>query len=185
MTGQELFAPLPATAYDIIYADPPWSFEGGNKTKPKGIGANKIVGRHYDIVSTNDLATLPVWQIARKDCLLFMWAVSPMLEDALKLGRNWSFKYATVAFVWDKKIANCGNYTLPVVEMVLVFKRGKIPTPRGARNVRQFLSEKRQAHSVKPDEIRNRITKMFPAQKKIELFARRPVDGWDVWGNEV
>jgi N6-adenosine-specific RNA methylase IME4 len=26
---------------------------------------------------------------------------------------------------------------------------------------------------------------MFPTQKKIELFARQPTEGWDIWGNEV
>lgn len=29
------------------------------------------------------------------------------------------------------------------------------------------------------------ITKMFPTQNKIELFARQKVDGWDSWGNEI
>ena len=29
------------------------------------------------------------------------------------------------------------------------------------------------------------ITKMFPKQRRIELFARRKVDGWDAWGLDV
>ena len=64
-------------------------------------------------------------------------------------------------------------------------KKGKIPTPRGARNIKQFLAEKRTRHSAKPNEIRNRIFQMFPTQNKIELFARENHEGWDVWGNEV
>jgi N6-adenosine-specific RNA methylase IME4 len=67
----------------------------------------------------------------------------------------------------------------------VVAKKGKIPTPRGARNVRQFLSELRGKHSAKPAEIRNRIEKMFPTQNKVELFARSKSKGWEVWGNEV
>ena len=70
-------------------------------------------------------------------------------------------------------------------EICLVGKKGKIPSPRGARNIRQFLSERRSKHSKKPDEIRDRITAMFPEQSKIELFARQYADGWDCWGNEV
>jgi N6-adenosine-specific RNA methylase IME4 len=67
----------------------------------------------------------------------------------------------------------------------LVGKRGKIPTPRGSRKERQFLSELRREHSQKPDEIRNRIEKMFPTQKKLEMFARTATPGWSVFGNEV
>jgi len=78
-----------------------------------------------------------------------------------------------------------GSYTMSECEICLIGKKGKIPQPRGARNIRQFLSEKKTRHSAKPVEIRNRIEQMFPTQDKIELFARNKTDGWDVWGNEV
>ena len=35
------------------------------------------------------------------------------------------------------------------------------------------------------DEVRRRIDDMFPAQRKLELFARKRVPMWDCWGNEV
>ena len=71
-------------------------------------------------------------------------------------------------------------------ELCLVFKRGKIPTPRGARNVRQLVTERRTEHSRKPVEVRRRIEEMFPRQRKIELFARDAgVHGWDTWGADV
>lgn len=64
-----------------------------------------------------------------------------------------------------------------------MFKRGRIPQPRGARNVRQFVSEQRGAHSAKPPEVRDRIAAMFPEKSKIELFARVAAgNGWAVWG---
>jgi N6-adenosine-specific RNA methylase IME4 len=40
-------------------------------------------------------------------------------------------------------------------------------------------------HSRKPDEIHRRIERLYPDAAKLEMFARRPMDGWDVWGNEV
>ena len=70
-------------------------------------------------------------------------------------------------------------------ELCLIGKKGKIPSPRGARNIRQFVSEERQSHSSKPNEVRNRIELMFPTQTKLEMFARSTTDGWDVFGNEV
>ena len=70
-------------------------------------------------------------------------------------------------------------------EICIVGRRGKIPTPRGARNIRQFLSEMRGKHSAKPIEIQKRIELMFPTQNKLEMFARQNYDGWDSWGDEV
>ena len=70
-------------------------------------------------------------------------------------------------------------------ELCLVFKRGKIPQPRGARNVRQLVQTKRTRHSEKPEAVRERIEQMFPNQTKIELFARKQTRGWDTWGLEV
>ena len=98
------------------------------------------------------------------------------------LGKIWGFEYKTVAFVWNKMNHNPGQYTLSYCELCLLFKRGRIPKPRGARNVKQLLEEPRGAHSQKPEEIAKRIEKMFPTQSKIELFARHKRKGWDVWG---
>ena len=70
-------------------------------------------------------------------------------------------------------------------EICLIGKKGKIPQPRGARNIRQLVNWPREKHSKKPDEVRKRIEQMFPTQKKIELFARNKNEGWDVWGNEL
>ena len=95
------------------------------------------------------------------------------------------FAWATVAFVWDKMRVNPGFYTMSQCELCLVFKRGRIPSPRGARNVRQLVSAKRGAHSAKPTEVRRRIEEMFPDQSKIELFARTRAAGWHEWGLEA
>ena len=43
----------------------------------------------------------------------------------------------------------------------------------------------RGKHSEKPLEIIDGITKMFPQQNKIELFARNNFVGWDNWGLEI
>lgn len=172
-------------AYDVIYADPPWNYNG--RLQHGNVEANASVLDHYETVTTAELQTLSVPSICARDCLLFMWTSSPHLEQALDLMKAWGFEYKTIAFVWYKERTNPGYYTMSQCEICLVGKRkgGNIPQPRGARNVRQFLSEMRGEHSAKPAEIRRRIHEMFPEQNKIELFAREKVEGWDVWGNEV
>ena len=192
---EELYPTLPNNKYQVIYADPPWDYGGKmqyDKTTIKGenIGFEKKIflssaGFKYPTLKLKQLKTLDVKSIADDDCILFMWTTGPQLANSVELGEAWGFEYKTVAFVWDKMIHNPGRYTLSQTEFVLVFKKGKIPQPRGARNVRQMVAVPRGKHSEKPIEVIKGITKMFPQQDKIELFARNNFVGWDNWGLEV
>ena len=180
-----LFPPLPRRRFAIIYADPPWDYKGQlQHTGPSGRDSGGAI-RHYSTIKLADLMQLPISSIADENCLLFMWSSSPHLDQAIDLGKAWGFQWATIAFVWHKAKPNPGFYTMSECELCLVMKRGKIPQPRGARNVRQFLLEERQAHSQKPDEVRRRIEAMFPEHEKIELFARQRAKGWTTWGNQL
>lgn len=170
--------------YDIIYVDPPWDYAGQKQHKGPGKTNSGGAKTHYDTVKLAKLKGLPLSDFASKDCLLFMWVTSPHLDQGIDLMKSWGFKYATVAFIWDKVKVNPGFYTMSQVEMCLIGKRGKIPGPRGSRNVRQFLSSERTKHSEKPAEIRYRIEKMFPTQSKLELFSRIQTPGWTAWGNQ-
>ena len=139
----------------------------------------------YPTLKLKELVLLDVPSIAADDCILFMWTTGPQLANSVKLGESWGFEYKTVAFVWDKQVHNPGRYTLSQTEFVLAFKKGKFPSPRGARNVRQLVSIHRGEHSEKPSAVIDGITRMFPLQKKIELFARNNYEGWDNWGLEI
>ena len=183
--GNIIFPPLPKKEFQIIYADPPWHY-GGKRQHEGSMG--KYAGGcldFYPCIPTKELAKLEIEKIAGNDCLLFMWATSPHLDQAISLGKAWGFDYSTVAFVWDKQLHNPGRYTISQCELCLLFKKGKIPSPRGKRNVKQFFSQKRRAHSVKPNDIREKIVEMFPSQDKVELFAREKFDTWYPWGTEV
>ena len=192
----ELYPPLPTgKKYSIIYADPPWDY-GGKMQFDKSSKKSENAGWERDIfisaanfkyptVKTKDLKKFPIWDIADDNCLLFLWVTGPHLAQGIEVGIAWGFEYKTVAFVWNKMSHNPGQYTLSNCEFCLVFKKGKIPTPRGARNIQQLVNSKRREHSVKPDEVRDNIVKMFPSQNRIELFSRGYYDGWDVWGLDV
>ena len=127
---------------------------------------------------------MPVKQCAAGNSLLFLWTTGPFLLSAGDVGSAWGFEYVTAAFVWDKQISFIGNYTNSQCEYCLLFRRGGMIMPADY-GVKQFLSEKRIAHSAKPLEIRRRIERMYPDQRKLELFARQPADGWETWGNQA
>ena len=179
------FPPLPEGRFDVIYADPPWDYKGQLQHGGAGVPDTGGAAAHYPTVTLRHLKELEVEGMAAEDCLLFMWATGPHLDQAVELGKAWGFTWATVAFVWDKVRVNPGNYTMSQCELCLVFKRGKIPRPRGARNVRQLIRAERGPHSAKPAEALRRIERMFPSQKKAELFARGGSPGWESWGDEV
>jgi len=172
--------------YQIILCDPPWDYKGQKQHAGKGKPDTGGAEAHYPTLTLAELKGLKVGEIAdNESCLLFLWTTNPHLDQAIELMKAWGFKWATVGFVWDKMRVNPGFYTMSQCELCLVGKMGRIPSPRGARNVRQLVQSKRRGHSQKPEEVRRRIEDMFPAQRKVELFARERRPGWGAWGDQV
>ena len=194
-THDYVYPPLPKQRYSVLYVDPPWYYNGKMQFDRTGtIAANKgwkkdvfVSGASfkYPTIKTKELKKLDVNAIAEDDSLLFLWTTNPHLEQAIDVGKAWGFEYKTVAFVWNKMVHNPGQYTLSYCELCLLFKKGRIPKPRGARNIKQLVNSPRTSHSAKPTEVARRIEQMFPTQRKIELFARIEREGWESWGLET
>jgi N6-adenosine-specific RNA methylase IME4 len=177
--------------YRAIYADPPWSFRNRS---PKGEGRNATA--HYDCLDFRALATLPVPALAADNCVLFLWAVDPLLDQAFDLIRAWGFAYKTVGFTWVKRnsgqdganldeagfFTGLGYWTRANPEQCLLATR-RAPRRR-ARDVRRLVVEPRREHSRKPDVIRTRIERLVDGPY-LELFARETRPGWDAWGAQV
>ena len=73
-----------------------------------------------------------------------------------------------------------GNWTRANSELCLVGVRGC--PHRIAANVHSVIDARVQGHSVKPDEIYERIERLCGDVPRIELFARRRRKGWDSIG---
>lgn len=190
--------------YRIIYADPPWYYHDYYSDLPTVKGSNgttvyigKDGKRHharplpYPQMKEEELAALPVRQLADTDCTLFMWTTGPMLPQAFRLIDAWGFKYKAT-MVWDKVRQTISTYHNGNTEFLLIAGRGvskpNRPTPtRGQHGLPSAVYvEKRGEHSVKPEWfVTEYIDKFWPDGDRIELFARRGRPGWDVWGNEA
>ena len=174
--------PFPRKKYSVIYADPPWSY----RDKSLHMGGAEI---HYSTLSVEDIMNLPVKDICKKDCMLFLWATCPTLTDAFMVIDAWGFKYKTVAFAWvkitvkGKPLLGMGHWTRSNIELCLLGVKGH--PKRVSTSVGQVVMSRRSKHSAKPDEVRDRIIQLTGNISKIELFARERVPGWDCWGNEV
>jgi N6-adenosine-specific RNA methylase IME4 len=178
--------PFPDKKYNIIYADPPWTYKksGGIKS------ARGLAKKFYCTMSLENIMKLPVQNISDKNCYLFLWVTAPCLQEGLDVLRAWGFSFYTVAFTWIKLNKRAGslfwgmgNSTRANAEYVLLGRKGKLE--RVARNVHSVVMNKIEEHSKKPDEVRDRIVQLFGDLSRIELFARDYYEGWDVWGNEV
>tara|TARA_Y100001951_G_scaffold34559_1_gene27230 strand:- start:46 stop:591 length:546 start_codon:yes stop_codon:yes gene_type:complete len=175
---------FPIGKYNIIYADPPYSFKSYSKK-----GESRSAKQHYSCMGFNDICNLPVNDIADLDCVLFLWVTDPFLEKSFELIKRWNFQFKTVAFTWVKttKINNffmgLGYWTRANPEMCLLATKGN--PKRISKNVKQLIIDKRREHSRKPDCVRDRIIELCGDLPRIELFARPPfVKGWDHYGNE-
>ena len=144
-------------------------------------------------MSLKDICNMPVKDIADKDCALFMWVTDPILPMAINFAGWWGFTYKTVAFTWckvnkikDTYFKGMGYYTRSNPEMCLLFTKGK-PLERMDKNVDQLVVSRIREHSRKPDEVKDRIHRLFGDVPKIELFAREQYDpkNWDYWGTEI
>ena len=80
-----------------VLADPPWQYKVWSR---KGEGRSAC--QHYRIPTFEDLAAIPVRDLARADCWLFLWSTTPHLPFALQLMQRWGFEYSGMAFVWAK-----------------------------------------------------------------------------------
>lgn len=187
--------------FQVIYADPPWLFKTYSDK-----GKDRSPEQHYSCMTLDDIKNLPIQDITDENCVLFLWATYPMLEQCIATGKAWGFTYKTVAFTWikllkkwkEKKVLldekkdierlmamGLGYITRANPEICLYFTKGKPGKPLN-RSVRNLVISEIDRHSKKPIEVAKRIDLLYPEENKIELFAReKSLLNWTYWGDEI
>jgi len=175
---------FPKQKFNIIYADPPWSY------RDKASAGNRGASFKYPVQSQEWICDLPVQDIADENCVLFLWVTMPHLGAVMQVIERWGFVYKTCAFTWVKRnkikptwFMGMGNWTRSNSELCLLGTKGK--PKRVDAGVHSIIDTPIERHSKKPDVVRNRIVQLCGDLPRIELFAREKTDGWNVWGNEV
>ena len=170
--------------YDIIYADPPWSY------RDKAAAGKRGASFKYPTQSKKWIDNLPVKDLASDNCTLFLWVTMPKLNECWELIDKWGFQYKTVAFTWVKRNKKAdswfwgmGRWTRANAELCLLATRGK--PKRVDAGVHSIIDSRIEKHSQKPDEVRSRIVSLMGNLPRVELFARERADGWVAWGNEI
>jgi N6-adenosine-specific RNA methylase IME4 len=162
--------------FPVLYADPPWRYEHSESPEIRK------VENQYPTMALDEIKALEV--PAADDSILFLWATSPKLAEALEVMAAWGFEYRT-SMVWVKDRIGMGYYARQQHELLLIGRRGALRAPDPEDRPASVVTAPRGEHSVKPDEFYDLIERMYPLSEWCELFQRRPRDGWFGWGNEA
>lgn len=168
--------------YQIIVIDPPWEIKKvTHPDRPNQINMD------YPLMTTEQIKSLPIGNIADDKCLCFLWTTQKFLYESKPILEGWGFKYL-LTMVWEKTYGKSAGMPLFGfrwnAEFILVGYKGKldlwikgkplIPVVFQAENIR---------HSQKPNKFYDLVESL--GEPRIDIFARRKRLGWDVYGNEV
>ncbi|MGH3064824.1 MAG: MT-A70 family methyltransferase [Gaiellaceae bacterium] len=178
--------PLPSGEWGTVLADPPWRFVNRTgKVAPEHHRLNR-----YDTMTVEEIAAIPVSSVAAEKSHCYLWVPNALLREGLQVLAAWGFTYKTNV-VWHKVRKDGGSdgrgvgfYFRNVTELVLFGVRGSQRTFQPGRTQTNLLATRKREHSRKPDELYDIIEACSPGPF-LELFARYPRDGWEVWGNEA
>lgn len=174
------------TPFRVLEADPPWSFSDSLPGKTRG------AARNYPCMRVDAIRRL-VLPPLHDDCVLFLWRVSAMQEEALSVVRAWGFTPKS-EIVWVKttrpsedvgatRLAfGMGHYVRASHETCLIATRGRAkPMHHSQRSV--FFAE-RGRHSAKPESFYDLVEAMY-AGPRVRLFARSERPGWTSIGDSL
>lgn len=176
------FQGLEPGAYHMIMADFPWDFSLFSEK-----GGNKSAQKHYRCLPLDEIKRFPVADLAAPDCILWMWATSPMIDLQIEVLKHFGFEFKTMGG-WNKITKHgkqhfgTGYILRGNGEPYLIGTRGQ---PRTTKSVRSFFDGTVREHSRKPEEAYRNAERLLPKARRVELFSRTNRRGWESWGDQV
>lgn len=161
--------------YRTIVADPPWQLE-----KIRRVVRPNQLSMDYSMMSIDEIAALPVADLAAATSQVFVWTIDKYLYDTPQILSAWGFKYH-LTLAWDKTNGISMFGFNRRTEFVVVGFRGTHDAYPDGPTIRSSFTAPSLGHSVKPDLFMDMVEQRFPGPY-VELFCRRPRFGWDSWG---
>jgi N6-adenosine-specific RNA methylase IME4 len=170
---------LPEGPFNVIVIDPPWAYANRRPTVNDSRGYPEYAG-----MSLEEIGNLAIKDLAADDAVLWLWTTNAFLRDALDLCAKWEFQYRTL-LTWAKNKIGLGDWLRGQTEHCLMASRGK-PLIK-ITNQSTLLQADVGEHSAKPDEFYALVENLCPTPKggRIDVFARKPRDGWRLFGYEA
>ena len=174
--------------YRTLLADPPWPYSQ-QLGRGKSGGDTTRGGLPYRAMTIDEIAALPVGELADEDCMCWLWTTNAHIHYALHVLEAWGFAYKTKC-TWAKTGFGLGYWLRGATEDLLLGVRGnprsKMTGPHGATGTAwsTLIVAPRQDHSRKPQAFMDMVEALGEGPR-LELFARQRRLGWDVWGEDV
>jgi N6-adenosine-specific RNA methylase IME4 len=175
---------FPEGTYGLIYADPAWEYEGGTTDPSRQIDNQYPTMKLEEIRDLSDPRGRGVADLCAPACILYLWTPNAKLEEALSVMAAWGFEYRT-NMAWVKDLQGMGVWARQRHELLLIGVKGEVVPPHESLRPDSVIQEPVREHSQKPDYVYDMLETLYRKMPKIELFARRPRDGWDSWGNQL
>jgi N6-adenosine-specific RNA methylase IME4 len=177
------FNNFPDKKYDLIVVDPPWGY-----AKPFGALNSLAKDWPYKTISIEEIASLPIKSISHDTSIIFLWTTQKYLFECKDLIEKWGFNY-TLCMTWKKTFGISAGVPMKGFkfnsEFIVVGSVHKIPpiSKKGIKLIPCSFEAPNLGHSIKPQEFYTMIEHL--GETRIDLFARKERDGWDVWGDEI
>lgn len=173
--------------YDLILADPPWKQSKGGKKSVRENSSGKPLD--YQVCTLNEIKNhiRAATMTAVDNSVLFLWTIDKYLFDAQKIAEELGYKLHA-RMIWNKVTGIPAAFTVRYGHEYLLFMyKGKLrPVALEERGkIHTVFVEQVIRHSQKPEISYDIIERLYPTERKLELYARRIRSGWDCWGNEV
>jgi N6-adenosine-specific RNA methylase IME4 len=197
--------------FSVVYADPPFPFATWSAL---GTGRGAIAHydtMSIEQIKGYRVKGVPVADIVAENAVVFLWTPGPQTPRVAEIMQAWGFRFSGIAFVWVKPTRGLNRLLKDAVAGVSIIKPkdcgplsfvagGGYSTRKNAEfcwlgirgklgcqdhSIRDVVCAPRGQHSEKPDEIRDRITRMFPRGPRIELFVRKTASGWISDGDQI
>jgi len=173
--------------YGLILADPPWKQSRGGKKNVRPNSSGKEIPYVVQDLNTIKEILKGFVEKTEENSVLFLWTIEKYLFEAEEMAKELGYKLHA-RMVWNKVTGIPSAFTIRYGhEYLLYMYKGKL-TPIAIEErgkIHSVFTEQVKEHSRKPEISYQIIERLYPNLNKIELFARRKRQGWDVWGNEV